>query len=65
MSPKKVIEQVTLRLDSEVLDRAERLTEFLTSEAGATADRAKVLRAAVMLGLKELEKRKAKAETHE
>lgn len=54
--------QTTIRLDDSVLSRADDLVEFLSGETGQSADRVKVLRSAIMIGLRELERRKTKAE---
>ena len=54
--------QTTIRLEVDVLRRAEALVPFVTSENGVESDRVKVLRTAIMIGLKDLERRRAETE---
>ncbi len=52
--------QITVRIDTRLLDRADALIEFVSGETGRAAVRADVWREALIAGLKELERRRDK-----
>lgn len=52
--------QITTRVGSRILARAEHLREFVGREVGSAATRADVIRRAIALGLRELERRRSR-----
>ena len=54
-------QQITVRVDSRMVDRADELLDFVSEETGRVAVRADVWREALVRGLKELERQRDKA----
>lgn len=52
--------QISVRVSARVNERADRLREFIADENGGGSSRADVFRAALILGIRELEKKQAK-----
>lgn len=60
--PKKLgtTKQIALRLNEQVLDRADALIPYLSERTGGVSSQAEVLREACMRGLRELEREQDK-----
>ena len=54
-------QQITVRVDGRLIDRAERLIDFVTEETGRTSTRADVFREAMLRGLRALEHQRDKS----
>lgn len=63
MTRPKLTEQLALRLDSDVITRALRLIPYWTEHSGIPSSKTDVIRAALMRGLREIEKDRARSET--
>jgi hypothetical protein len=53
-------QQITVRVDTRLIDRADALLEFVSEDTGRAAVRADVWREALIAGLRELERRRDK-----
>jgi hypothetical protein len=52
--------QITTRLNARLVARADELRDFVAGEVGGDASRAEVIRRAIALGVRELERRRSR-----